>query len=602
MPKLIKIALLGGLALVLLLAAAAGVFLAVVDPNDYKDDIAALVEKSTGRKMRFEGALSLTVFPHLGITTGALTLDDDQTFGPGPFLKIKEAKISLATLPLLSGRMEVNNILLDGLALKLVTTKNGRNNWEFGAEKPAPQSGVTPIQEAPAQAAGSSQLNWRVERLSVTNATVSYLEQGEKAVPLSVKLDDLVAVNFAPDSDASLKLNARIDQGASNLEVKLDAGGRYDSGPGMLHAALNSLNLKTQGFGLPKALDLAISGKAEVRPSDPSGRFDLSFKLPDSQIKGAGSFDLKDKLTRIKADIAIDNLNVDSYLPQTPKKTQQPAPAEAEKGKRAKPEDPLAGQEEMLRSLIVELKLRVQKLVASKIPMENVDLELTLERGAFSLKKLNLDIADGKAQATAGAELLKKERPVSATIGVSGLNVHKLLTAMSGKSDLSGLAAFNADIKGSGLDWPTLAPSLNGNGKFSLVNGEVKGFQLIPEGIPGVPAARGDYPIESLTGSFTIARGVISNKDLLLKSPVLNGTGGGNVNLPGDRIDYTAALRLPTPPEIPVIVSGPLASPSYYVDGKRMAGNMVKGVLDAPAKTGDAIKSTGEGIKGLFGK
>ena len=63
MGKLLKIIL--GLAalLVVIVVVAVIVLPMVVDPNDYKEEIAATVEKQTGRTLSIEGDLSLSVFP-----------------------------------------------------------------------------------------------------------------------------------------------------------------------------------------------------------------------------------------------------------------------------------------------------------------------------------------------------------------------------------------------------------------------------------------------------------------------------------------------------------------------------------------------------------
>jgi len=47
------------------------VILFVVDPNDYKEQIAGLVENVTGRTLTIEGDIKLTFYPWLGRETSA---------------------------------------------------------------------------------------------------------------------------------------------------------------------------------------------------------------------------------------------------------------------------------------------------------------------------------------------------------------------------------------------------------------------------------------------------------------------------------------------------------------------------------------------------
>jgi len=100
-----------------------------VDPNDFRDDIASMVERQTGRQLTLEGDLKLSVFPWLALQTGAARLSDAPGFGDEPFVAIQGARASVRLLPLLRGRLEVGKITLEGARIRLVTDANGRDNW-----------------------------------------------------------------------------------------------------------------------------------------------------------------------------------------------------------------------------------------------------------------------------------------------------------------------------------------------------------------------------------------------------------------------------------------------------------------------------------------
>jgi AsmA protein len=122
-----------------------------VDPNDYRDDIEKLVEEKTGRELTLSGDLKLSVFPWIALESGPASLGDAQGFGPEPFVSIRDARVGVRLLPLLSGKVEVGNVRLDGARIRLITDENGRNNWadlgESEAEEtPAPtESGATEV-------------------------------------------------------------------------------------------------------------------------------------------------------------------------------------------------------------------------------------------------------------------------------------------------------------------------------------------------------------------------------------------------------------------------------------------------------------------------
>jgi AsmA protein len=84
------------------------------DPNDYKAEIAAAVEQTTGRQLTLAGDLELEVFPRLRIALGAAELSNAPGFGSAPFASIDGAGLALGLLPLLSRRIEIDEARLEG--------------------------------------------------------------------------------------------------------------------------------------------------------------------------------------------------------------------------------------------------------------------------------------------------------------------------------------------------------------------------------------------------------------------------------------------------------------------------------------------------------
>lgn len=112
-----------------------------VDPNQFKGEIASQVEQQTGRSMEIQGSIKLSVFPWIGLELGRVVLGNAPGFGPQPFAEINGAQVRVKLIPLLSKRLEVKHIVLDGLQLSLAKDEKGRTNWEDltkGEETKAP--------------------------------------------------------------------------------------------------------------------------------------------------------------------------------------------------------------------------------------------------------------------------------------------------------------------------------------------------------------------------------------------------------------------------------------------------------------------------------
>ncbi len=130
MGKLLKIilgmvALVAGLILVLAL-----VLPMIIDPNDYKDQIAAVVKDDTGRTLHIDGKISLSVFPWLGLEIGPTRLSNAPGFGDQPMASIDKVEVRVKLLPLLHKQLEMDTLRLSGLQLRLGRDASGRSNWD----------------------------------------------------------------------------------------------------------------------------------------------------------------------------------------------------------------------------------------------------------------------------------------------------------------------------------------------------------------------------------------------------------------------------------------------------------------------------------------
>lgn len=146
-------------ALVALVLLAAIVLPLVVDPNDFRDEIAQAVESRTGRELVIEGDLGLSVFPWLGVDIGKARLANAPFAGEAPMVSIEGASVGVRLLPLLARRLEVRNVALDGLRLNLYRGPEG-TNWDSlaGESRAAGPAEATPAGTPPeARQAGDGQ-------------------------------------------------------------------------------------------------------------------------------------------------------------------------------------------------------------------------------------------------------------------------------------------------------------------------------------------------------------------------------------------------------------------------------------------------------------
>jgi hypothetical protein len=119
-----------------LIVIAAVVLPLMVDPNDFRDDIADAVRSQTGRELSIEGDLKLSVIPWLGVEVGRASLSNAPGLGDEPMVAIEGASVGVKLIPLLSRRLEVSQITLEGARINLYRGPGG-SNWDLtGAAEP----------------------------------------------------------------------------------------------------------------------------------------------------------------------------------------------------------------------------------------------------------------------------------------------------------------------------------------------------------------------------------------------------------------------------------------------------------------------------------
>jgi AsmA protein len=260
--------------LVALIVLGLGAILLFVNPNDYRDDIAKLVSQKTGRPLTIRGDLGLKVFPWIALDIHDVTLGNPPGYGNEPFLTVQRASVGVKLIPLLSKRVEVSRVAIDGLAVTLVSRSETENNWKDLGESqtPAePSSGPPPQASIGGVEISKSSLVYRdEEKKTVSRLTGLEVHTGALGSGAPVKVD--VKVDYdagAAPTIAQLAVAATVRMLAQNtlIEVKdLDASAKWFGEPAKDAAAAKKnggpleVALRSDAFTVDtKAETLALS-------------------------------------------------------------------------------------------------------------------------------------------------------------------------------------------------------------------------------------------------------------------------------------------------------------------------------------------------------
>ncbi len=245
--------------LVVVIFAAAIIIPMYVDPNDYKDQITALVKKQTGRDLQIPGELSITVFPWLGVETGRIVLSNAEGFGAEPMVQAEGIEVRVKLLPLLRKEIEMGTVIIDQLQANLMRNEQGRTNWDDlikAAEREA-ESGQPAQPRDDDQAFALAGL--AVGGLDISNSRVSWID---KQSDQRYVVDDLnlKTGKLVPGEPIDIDLSTSIDTSNPQLQGTLALAGTV------------SYDLDSQQYRItPLTLESSLEG-----PQLPGGAADIN--------------------------------------------------------------------------------------------------------------------------------------------------------------------------------------------------------------------------------------------------------------------------------------------------------------------------------------
>ena len=323
MGKLLKI-IFGLIAvLIIVLVVAVIVLPMVVDPNDYKDEIASAVEKQTGRSLEIEGDIDLSVFPWLGLDIGSTRLSNAAGFEEPYMASMETVQLRVKLLPLLSKQLEVDKIRLTGLQLNLGKDRNGVTNWDDLQGAGAAEGGAGAGEpETPGTDAASQLEGLAVGGIEVRDARLVWDDRAADA-RYEVKELAFTTGQIAPgesfDLDLKFKLAITQPDVSGNFSLKggvlladdmnaiainaarlqLDASGDgVPGGQATLSLATDvAVDLAAQTLSLPdlvlEALGMKLSGQVSgtsISGDDPhfTGALEIAGFAPRDVIKALG--------------------------------------------------------------------------------------------------------------------------------------------------------------------------------------------------------------------------------------------------------------------------------------------------------------------------
>jgi AsmA protein len=612
MNKILRNSLIGVGAVVVLVAAAP--FLVPLDA--YRNRIESAALGATGRDFRIDGPLRLTFFPHFGVRANDVTLANVPGGRARVMVAVGDINLSIKVLPLLTGRVALDKIVLNQPTIALEVDRDGNPNWKFG-KATATEAGATKkgslTLPAGTEFSGITVNDGRVTYDNAKTKTHRALDHVTVVIDITTA-DRPIAANGAMSyAGRAVSFTAHLatlktflGAGTTTFDLKADADLMHASLQGRMlpdgttagTIGLNSPSFRNlaawlgsplPGGGLGAlSLSAAIANKDKVTDLN-----NLAVTLDGQTIKGHLVVDASAPVPMLGGNLAIDHLDINPYVTSSKGEPAGPHPAS---GWSRKPIS-LAILKEFNCSLVLTtgaLRARGLTLGATQASLENHD-----GRANIALARVSLYGGTGSADLT--IDVRGREPLYANTMAFSNVALKPLLSDALGLSTIEGTGALKLDITMSGTSPSAMLHSLAGKGSITGSNGRFKGVDLgavarSVHAILGGDAASDTAAtaFHQMGASFILANGVLRTDDFRLDGPLVEMTGRGDIDI-GER---TIALKVK--PEasyggygigVPFRVTGSWDKLHYAPDLDGIMGGVV-----------DSLKNGGNALDNLLGR
>jgi len=601
-----------------------------VDLGQYQDHFKPVIEKVLNRKIQFE-SIHLMIWPRLGMRVDGFAILDDPSFNPARLASLNSLDVGVKFLPLLSGRIDVEEITLHDPVITIVRRKDGVLNLSTlgPASSPSTELPTTEAQPMhdPLQLLGL----FAVERVTISGGELVYRdESAEPPAELRMEGLELLTRSVRLGQTPTVHLTGTLQP--QNLSVQLDG----DFGPLVetldVHhfdftASIGKLRLAMTGALTDRILHLSASSES-ITTADLPMRLPLTRPAEIRNILAVATipFPLKQGVHPLEmADLSDVRMEV-----VMGRSTVQV------KGK------VLAGLATLTvaSSSINTEDLPIEADLPKPIHLTNLHAAAEIKEQEVRLLHLTFDVFDGRVLARGRITMSDGSPPFNGAVAVHGIRIGQIFDSIRPDHAIavSGTANMHLNVFGRGFLQADLNRALEGTGHVSVETGRLEGINLTHEvgtlfHMVGPSAENLKYTAFSAIGSdVLIKNGLVRTRNLHMDGQDFHVAGDGTVRFDTAlNLGLNVQLSRPLSQRIahdstfgslamkngrlvlPVTVTGTIRNPSLELDMNTLTGTVqtqleekvrttVKGILDGTTKPQDLQQQGQELLNELFGR
>lgn len=432
MGKMIKWLFFGIIALLVLLAIAVFIALQSIDTKTVKTLVEEQTKLYTSLDMNFKGELKWSIFPSARLTVGEIELHTEDAYdGNTLFASIGSATASVQLRPLLKGSVNVEQLALDNVKLRMVTDKRGYSNWK----DIEPQEGI--VEQADGAEESTSPSDAESESIQILFSNVEMRDIGVDIVDLPSNTRQALKLRSFDGNDIN-----------------------FNGNPFGVKSSLEFTNVSdnssyTLDFASPFRFD---SEKQQFAIDNLKGKFD------QTDFSGT-AFILLGKDTEFNAQLAMGTLDLNRYI------SSDSSDEETQASEVSSPEEDIEIPLDFLHTLNTDLAVTINKLIYDKTELDNATLDMSIDNGLLNMRKLDAEVFGGKISQSFTINAKRSPASFEARQNMQNIDLASMFNSNDIEVGLEGKANLTTNVTAKGNSSNALKRTLSGNTVFKLAQG-----------------------------------------------------------------------------------------------------------------------------------
>ncbi len=261
-----------------------------------------------------------------------------------------------------------------------------------------------------------------------------------------------------------------------------------------------------------------------------------------------------------------------------------------------------------LKAIDADVTIAAGALFFQDIKLGRSRVVLALKDGLLKSRLPEIQAYGGKGLGTIEIDGQSAVPRVKGNATINGVSALPLLTDAMALDWVAGNGSISLGFTAQGRSQKALVQTLTGQGRFAFTDGAIVGLNIpqmvrgLGEGkVGGLQRDKGmKTDFSELSGTLSINKGIVTNKDLSLVGPLIRVAGAGTIDMPARSLDYAAMPKVVASLEgqggedatgftIPVRIQGPWAKPKIVPDLEGLAKNP-EAVIETVKQLGKKLK------------